>query len=245
MHLSRFFCDISLNIGGIIQLPCDVARHIKVLRLKHDEDILLFNGLGGEYLSKLIIKNKNFFADIRKYIENDVELSGNITLVQAITSKNKMDVIIEKAIELGVKRIIPIQTQRGNNHITNDNVEKSLSHWRRVIISASEQCGRSLLAKIDECVHLNNYLMQPKEEPHIMCDPLSNDNIFDVLGKIKNEKSLTIMIGPEGGWSEKELNMAANSNSIYPMKFGARILRTETAAIAIISAIASMKCWNL
>ncbi|AGF48845.1 16S rRNA (uracil(1498)-N(3))-methyltransferase [Candidatus Kinetoplastidibacterium galati] len=245
MHLSRFFCDISLNTNEIIQLPHEVVHHIKVLRLKHGDNILLFNGLGGEYMSSLIITNKNFFAEIREHIKNEMELSGHITLAQAITSKNKMDFIIEKSIELGVQHIIPMQTQRCNNHITSDNLEKSLSHWRRVIISASEQCGRSLLARIDKCVYLNNYLMQPREDPIIMCDPLSKNNIFDVLEIIKDTKSLTIMVGPEGGWSEKELDLVTNLNNIYPMRFGSRILRTETAGIAVISAISNMLRWNL
>lgn len=245
MHLSRFFCDISLHKSEIIRLPDKVIRHIKVLRLKHGDDIVLFNGFGGEYLSKLIITNKNFFADVQEYIENESELSGNITLAQAITSKNKMDFIIEKSIELGVRKIIPLQTQRCNNHINNDNLDKTLSHWRRVIISASEQCGRNSLARIDDCVHLNNYLIQPKEEPHIICDPISKNTIFDVLDKIKDTKSLTIMIGPEGGWSEKELDLATNLNNIYSMRFGSRVLRTETAGIAIISAVSNMLRWNL
>ncbi|AFZ83475.1 ribosomal RNA small subunit methyltransferase E [Candidatus Kinetoplastibacterium blastocrithidii TCC012E] len=241
MQLSRFFCDINLHISEIIQLPDGVMRHIKALRLAHGDDILLFNGLGGEYLSRLIISNKIFFADIREHIEKELELLGNITLVQAITSKNKMDFIIEKSTELGVRRIVPIQTQRCNNNITH----KNLSHWRRVVIAASEQCGRNLLAEIDEHVCMSRYMSRPKEDPHIICDPLSKDNIFDVIEKIKDTKSLTIMIGPEGGWSKKELNLAAHSNNIYPMNFGARILRTETAGIAIISAVSSMMHWNI
>ena len=162
MAIPRFFCSVPLASNTTVELPTELAHHaIRVLRLKPDADIVLFNGQGGQYPARLLIDGKNGMAMLGVHDPIEAELAGDITLVQGIPAGDKMDWVIEKAVELGARRLIPIAAQRSVLQLTGERLQKRVQHWNRVAQAASEQCGRNRLMNIDVPSTLRDYLQRP------------------------------------------------------------------------------------
>ena len=234
--MTRLFCDFPLAIGENIELPKDAARHIMVLRLSAGDTLTLFNGLGGEYHARITrIDRQRVTTEIVSHSSREAELPYRITLAQGIPEATKMDWIIEKAVELGVSDIIPLAAQRSVVRLDKDRAEKRLSRWQAIAISAAQQCGRNRLPHIASPVGTGEYLRQTTPSPRILFSPRATETLSE-WARHQKPQNITLLIGPEGGFSPEEENMAEQQGVTF-LSMGPRILRTETAGLAAVAAI--------
>lgn len=234
--MTRLFCDFPLAIGENIELPKDAARHIMVLRLSAGDPLTLFNGLGGEYQARITrIDRQRVTTEIVSHSSREAELPYRITLAQGIPEATKMDWIIEKSVELGVSDIIPLAAQRSVVRLDKDRAEKRLSRWQAIAISAAQQCGRNRLPHIASPVGTGEYLRQMTPSPRILFSPRATETLSE-WARHQKPQNITLLIGPEGGFSPEEENMAEQEGVTF-LSMGARILRTETAGLAAVAAI--------
>lgn len=234
--MTRLFCDFPLAIGENIELLKDAARHIMVLRLSAGDTLTLFNGLGGEYQARITrIDRQRVTAEIVSHSSREAELPYRITLAQGIPEATKMDWIIEKAVELGVSDIIPLAAQRSVVRLDKDRAEKRLSRWQAIAISAAQQCGRNRLPHIASPAGTGEYLRQTTPSPRILFSPRATETLSEWARRQKPQ-DITLLIGPEGGFSPEEENMAEQQGVTF-LSMGPRILRTETAGLAAVAAI--------
>lgn len=240
----RFFCPLELHAGQRLSLPDDIAHHaVRVLRLRDGADIVLFNGQGGQFTARLALEGKTPAADLLAHEPAEAELSGHITLVQGLPSGDKMDWVVEKAVEVGAARVLPVAAQRSVLQLSGARLDKRLQHWRRISQAASEQCGRNRLMPVEAPLALAPCLAQYADPDGLtlFCDPDAPASLSESLPW--QGRHITILVGPEGGWSPQEQEAALTAGA-RPVRFGARVLRTETAGIALVSAIAALQGWN-
>ncbi len=252
MPAPRFYCDVPLAAGARIALPDALAHHaVRVLRLRAGEAITLFNGLGGEFPAVLEIDGKAGYAQLGEFNPREAELGGRITLAQGLPSGDKMDWVVEKAVELGAARVCPIAAQRSVLQLSGARLEKRVAHWQRIAQSAAEQCGRNRLMAVDAPQALADWLAQPADGLRLLCHPEADQDLAGLLqggsgasgaSGASGVQALTLLVGPEGGWSDKELD-AARQAGVQAVRFGPRVLRTETAGLALISAISALQGW--
>ncbi len=243
MPAPRFYCDAPLAAGARIALPDALAHHaLRVLRLRAGEAIALFNGQGGEYPAVLEVEGKAGFAQLGAFDPREAELGGRITLAQGLPSGDKMDWVVEKAVELGAARVSPIAAQRSVLQLSGPRLEKRVAHWQRIAQSAAEQCGRNRLMAVDAPQSLADWLTQPADGPRLLCHPEARDDLAGALRAAPGMQALTLLVGPEGGWSDKELEQARQAG-VQTVRFGPRVLRTETAGLALISAVSALRGW--
>lgn len=243
MPAPRFYCDAPLAAGARIALPVALAHHaLRVLRLRAGETVTLFNGLGGEYPAVLEVEGKAGFAHLGDFNPREAELGGRITLVQGLPSGDKMDWVVEKAVELGAARVSPIAAQRSVLQLSGARLEKRVGHWQRIAQSAAEQCGRNRLMAVDAPQTLDDWLGQAPDGLRVLCHPDADEDLASALQAAANEPAITLLVGPEGGWSDKELE-AARKAGVRAVRFGPRVLRTETAGLALLSAVSALRGW--
>lgn len=236
--MPRFYCALPLTIGNTVDLPEEIAHHVFVLRLQTGDKIELFNGDGGSYVAVLNeVGKKRSNAIIKHHLDQECELPFGLSIAQALPEGSKMDWIIEKAIELGVSSIQPLAAQRSVVKLNAERAEKKSRHWQSIIAAASEQCGRNRLAQLAELVEVQKWLMQQDMHKRILLTPRADQSLAD-WARHHPAQAITIMVGPEGGFSESEEDFAIQHGAIA-LSMGPRILRTETAglsAIAVLSA---------
>jgi len=234
MRNHRFFASIYLAVNSSTFLPADAAHHCAhVLRYKVGDYLTLFNGDGFDYLATInLIEKKQCQVKITKKISLNNESPLKINLIQGIARGDKMDLIIQKAIELGVSEITPFFTERCNVKLDGKRLEKKLSHWKKIIISACEQSGRAIIPKLNEAIQIMK--LADMENTSIYLEPKAKQTFPD----LKFDNSINLFIGPEGGFSEKDLTQLVNCGA-KGIKLGPRILRTETAGLSAISILQS------
>lgn len=244
MATPRFFSSVPLEPNQTIELPQELAHHaLRVLRLKPDTDIVLFDGRGGQYCARLTAEGKKGYAQTGEHQTTEAELPGEIILAQGLPSGDKMDWVIEKAVELGATRIVPIAAQRSVLQLSGERLAKRMRHWERIAQSASEQCGRNRIMHIDEPRPLSAYLAGTElaAQLTLLCHPGAGQSLEAALAQ-HTASRIALLVGPEGGWSEEE-QAAAIRPPIQAVRFGSRVLRTETAGLALMAAIAALKGW--
>jgi len=241
MEENRFYHSENLELKHIVELGAQTHIHAtKVLRLKVGNHFALFNGDGFDYVVKVIevSKHKTTVEIINKYEVNH-ESPLKITLAQGLAAGDKMDWIIQKAVELGVHSIQPLLTERSIIKLDRERADKKLEHWKTVAISACEQTGRSAIPDILSPLHFNQWLSKETlktDHLKLILTPSKAKNINDLD---KPSGSIVFIVGPEGGLSEKEMALALNQ-SFIPVNFGQRILRTETASIVALSILQNL-----
>ena len=244
MSPPRFLHPGPLAAHTTVELPDALAHHaVRVLRLKPGAQIMLFDGSGGQYPATLDIDGKRANATLGAHSAVEAEPAGRITLVQGIASGDKMDWIIEKAVELGAAEIVPVFAQRSVLQLSGERLRKRLEHWRRVVVAATEQCGRNRLPAIQEPATLRDYLIRHSPEPAstLFCHPGAELTLAQALAGVQTQ--LTLLVGPEGGWSEEELALT-RTHGLTPVSFGRSVLRTETAGLALIAASTALLGWT-
>ncbi len=240
--MPRFYCPLPLVTGAIIALPENIIRHVQVLRLSEGDIVTLFNGEGGEFMATLTgVDRKRANAIIGAHSSREVELFFPITLAQALPEASKMDWVIEKAVELGVATIQPLAAQRSVVKLSAERAEKRQAHWQGIIASASEQCGRNRLAQLEPLADFNRWIAQPSTQARILFSPRATQSL---AGWAKNQtpQAVTLMIGPEGGFTEQEEQLAVARGAIL-LSLGERVLRAETAGMFAVAAIQSV--WSV
>ncbi|ALP54692.1 16S rRNA methyltransferase [Candidatus Tenderia electrophaga] len=233
MRIPRIHTPAPLADGATIALDEDAFNHaVRVLRLKQGDSIILFNGSGGEYEAELIeVQKKHASASIGRFLDTTCESPLPIILGQCISRGEKMDYTIQKAVELGVHQIVPLFSERCGVKLNQQRQQKRLQHWHKVIISACEQCGRNRLPRLREAMRLDQWLEHLSSSLKLVLDPTAADSLA-ALDHPDGEVAL--LIGPEGGLTQAELDAAVNSG-FTGLRLGPRILRTETAGVAALS----------
>lgn len=230
--MPRFFTNVCLQAGEQLSLPIEVVRHMVVLRLRVGEEVRLFNNDGCDYLARILdLHKREARVEITGKIDVQSESNFVITLMISLIANDKFELVIQKAVELGVQKIIPIITEK-TQRVKIDRYAGKLEHWQKIIISASEQCGRAKLASISEIKSMDEALSENKSDINFILSPrhiaIENNLVFD------KPYSASLVIGPEGGFTEEEIQLA-NQAGFLSLNLGTRILRAETAAITAIS----------
>ena len=237
--MPRVYCPQPLDAGATIDLPEAVAHHVHVVRLQVGAELALFNGDGGEVLAQLAsVEKRRASARILAQVARDVELPYEITLAQALPEASKMDWIIEKAVEMGVAAIQPLAAQRCVVRLAGERAEKKLAHWQGVIVAASEQCGRNRLARLGQIDAFGAWNAQHDLHKRILLSPRGGESL-SAWARHQPPQALTLMIGPEGGFTPEEED-AAIAQGALALSMGPRILRTETAGIAAVAALGAL-----
>jgi len=236
MSKTRIFQKTNLEVGQTIELDDKNFGHaIRVLRLKEGDPLTIFNGEGGEFLAKISqITKKTAFAQLTELLKINIESPLNIWLDQGISRGDKMDLTIQKATELGVKKIIPMFTERCGVKLTGERLDKKLSHWQSVAISAAEQSGRTKIPEVVTAIDFRNFIENEKTLQKYILNPKSSTTTKSL--KIDQKDPIVLAIGPEGGFSNQEIQIAEMHN-FFSLSLGPRVLRTETAGIAAILAL--------
>lgn len=230
MKQVRLYQNTTFNIGKKLALD-EYAKHhlIKVLRFPKGQEVILFNGDGYDYLARVVEVKKQCIVEVLTHEKNLSESKLDLTLAQGIAKGEKMDFLIQKAVELGVNRIIPIVSERVVVRLKADKVKRRQAHWQQIAIHAAEQSGRSVVPKVEAPTKLDTLL-----DHQTSCGFVLHHRAEKTLKQIEACQSAIVLIGPEGGFSDNEINQATEANYL-PLLLGKRVLRTETASLAAIA----------
>ena len=243
-------------MGSVVMLPKDESRHLsQVLRLRPGDEAIVFDGRGNQYLCRVELADRSSAKlQILEPVARTNESPLNLTLVQALAKGDKFDLIVQKATELGVTAIVPLVTERSEVRLSPEQAERKVERWRRISLEAVKQCGRSTLVDIHLPLSVAEFLITARtgytdEEPS-SSRPLARSSILvfnehggasisDALASSPGSASMTVLVGPEGGWAERELAELASIGCVS-VNLGPRILRMETAAIVALALIQSL-----
>ncbi len=246
MRVSRLYTPALLATGKHIELDDDNGHYVRtVLRLKKDAEIILFNGHGGEYLCTVAeVSRKTVLIAVEQWTDRSVESPLQVTLGLGISRGDRMDLVVQKAVELGVNHITPLLTERCMVQFKGEKKPHRLLHWQKIVQHAAEQSGRTTLPALLEVESIQNWVGN-QHGLKVFLDPYAETTLTELkpgtmLESIKacpeSNRRVTLLTGPEGGFSNQERDMAKASGFI-PVRLGARILRTETASLAALAAV--------
>ena len=237
MRLTRCHVELALRAGDELVLPERVAAHLaRVLRLREGDRCVLFNGDGHDYAARLLAVGKR---DVRVLILSSAvvenESSLRIVLLQGIARGEKMDLILQKATELGVAAVMPVSGERTEVRLEGERSDKRLAHWRSVVASACEQSGRARLPEVSTPTTLAAAAHGLHGEGlRLVLDPVGQSRL-DGLQQPASAQAW-IAVGPEGGWSPRDRDLL-QAAGFAGLRLGPRVLRTETAGLAAIAAL--------
>ena len=233
MRCPRIYTPQSLTPDKTIALDVEAAHHVaRVLRMQSGDELILFNGEGGEYRAAITaVDRKNVHVALGACDTSERESLLAIHLGIAISKGERMDWVIQKATELGVAQITPLQTERVEMRLNGEREEKKSAHWRSVAISACEQCARNRIPIINPPQPLAAWLDNVVADAKFVLHHRSEDSLESIA---QPPQSVALLIGPEGGLSDLEIALAEKKN-FAPLRLGPRVLRTETAPLAALS----------
>jgi 16S rRNA (uracil1498-N3)-methyltransferase len=239
MRLTRVHVEGPLTSGKRITLEGNAASHItRVLRLRVGAALVVFDGSGGEYEASIDKAHGGAVTVAigeHRAIERESPLA--LTLAQGVSRGERMDLVVQKATELGVTQLVPVLTERSVVRLTAQQSDRKVNHWRAIAIAACEQCGRNRLPSVAPPVALAAFLRGEEStgaagHTRLLLSPEGTATLQDLLRPGAN--ALTVLIGPEGGLTDEE-EQAAVAAGFSPVRLGPRVLRTETAAIAALA----------
>ena len=238
MRIPRVFSPQTMAIGDCIELEAGAARHLtSALRMSSGQLVTLFNGHGGEYTAELVeAKKGKATVRITEFDKADRESNLSIHLAIGISRGERMDLIVQKATELGVSEITPLFTERCEVKLSGARLDKKVSHWQQVAISACEQCQRNSLPSINAPVKIDQWQVDCDASLKLVLHHRTDQSLSDMPPP---SGQVALLIGPEGGLSEREIEQAI-SLGFSPLALGPRVLRTETAPLAAISILQSL-----
>jgi len=238
MRVSRLYTPASLATGKTVELDDDNGHYVRtVLRLKKDDEVILFNGHGGEYLCTIMeVSRKTVLIHVGQWHDRSVESPLQVTLGLGISRGDRMDLSVQKAVELGVNRITPLLTERCLVQFKGEKKPQRLLHWQKIVQHAAEQSGRTALPDLLEIEQLQNWV-DKQQGLKVFLDPYAETTLADLKPEpLTGSINVTLLTGPEGGFSDQERDIAKASGFI-PVRLGSRILRTETASLAALAAV--------
>ena len=238
MRIPRVYSPQTMAIGDCIELEAGAARHLtSALRMSPGQVITLFNGQGGEYTAELIeVKKGKAKVSITNFDRVSRESSLSIHLAIGISRGERMDWIMQKATELGVSEITPLFTERCEVKLSGDRLEKKVGHWQQVAISACEQSQRNTVPLVNNPKKLEQWQASCDASLKLVLHHRTESNLADTP---RPSAEVALLIGPEGGLSEREIEQAIAFN-FRPLALGPRVLRTETAPLAAIAILQSL-----
>lgn len=234
MRVPRIFHAGRLQPHEALELSESAANHVaRVLRMREQAALVIFNGEGGEYQARIThIEKRRVVVSLNEFINRDVESPLRLTLAQGISRGERMDYTLQKAVELGITTIVPLLTEHCVVELKGERLEKRLEHWRGVVIGACEQCGRNRLPELQPVMTLSAWLTKSVEGKRLLLDHRAEGSI----NTLDPASSFTLLVGPEGGLSPAEQQQAISSG-YQGIRLGPRVLRTETAALVALSAL--------
>lgn len=243
MRLTRIYVPVDLSPGARFELPAAHGRHlVRVLRMAPGTTIALFNGRGGEFEATIEgIRRDDVTVQVGAHHAIERESPLDITLLQGIARGEKMDLILQKATELGVTRIVPLTMARSNVRLTGDTTARKQEHWQAVVASACEQCGRNRVPMVAAPTAFatavqgaagNRLLLSPAEDSRPLSMMLASEGAAA-------SSTFTLLVGPEGGFDPDEVRVAMLAGFLS-CRLGPRVLRTETAALTALAALQAM-----
>jgi 16S rRNA (uracil1498-N3)-methyltransferase len=234
MRVSRLYTSAHLAVDKEIELDDDNGHYVRtVLRLKKDAEIILFNGTGGEYLCAVAeVSRKAVLILVNTWLDRSVESPLLVTLGLGISRGDRMDLSVQKAVELGVNFITPLLTERCVVQFKGEKKPQRLLHWQKIVQHAAEQSGRTTVPELTEIEQLQHWVGK-QQGLKVFLDPYAEKTLADVAPL---DRHVTLLTGPEGGFSGQERDIAKAAGFI-PVRMGSRILRTETASLAALAAV--------
>ncbi len=241
---ARFYVNARLASGDSLSLPATAARHVQVLRMQPAGSITLFNGVGtheGEFEATVTrIGRSDVDVTIGHYTATDREAKRAVHLALGMPANDRMDWLVEKATELGVASIQPLMTERSVLRLSGERAEKKLAHWRAIAIAACEQCGRNRVPVIHEATSLSQWLKSTAQQAitsqRLLLSLQASTQPLAQAVNITDSTPLLFLSGPEGGLSAAE-EASATASGFAPVTLGPRVLRAETAPLAVLAAI--------
>lgn len=233
--MPRFFVPTPLQGALAATLPERVARHVQVLRLKAGDPVVLFDGSGAEFEGVLVFEGKKTVrVEALQAQTPQRESALPITLLQAVSANEYMELALQKSVELGVARIVPVFSARTPVRLSGERADKKHARWREIVVSACEQCGRTRIPELLPAAGLDKVLEQTQFSGSLKL-MMSLGRQVRRFPEFARPQALTLLIGPEGGLSPEE-EAAALQAGFCGVSLGPRVLRTETATTAALTA---------
>ena len=252
-NLPRFHCPTALIPGDALNLPPGTARHVQVLRLQPNDEITLFNGQGGEFQAVVThMGRSDVSVRVGEQSHIERELNMGVHLWSGITANERMDWLLEKATELGATTLLPITAERSVLKLKGERADKKLAHWQAIAVASSEQCGRNRVLQVGTPLNLSQAIAQLSGVPlqaarWVLSLASGTRSLQEMMQTLKTSKDgeakrgeIILLSGPEGGLSPSEEAQAIAAGFV-PVSLGHRVLRAETAPVAVLSALS---CWD-
>jgi len=237
MRLTRIHVPGPLRPDSEITLPSQAGEHLtRVLRLAAGAPFVMFNGQGGEYAAEIASTGKQVRARVLRYDPVERESPLQITLLQGVARGERMDLIVQKATELGVADIVPVLAERSVVKVDAKQRERKREHWQSIVVSACEQCGRNRVPAVHEVVSLADALRAlPGDGTRCLLAADASEPLGHAVARVPGGR-MVLLIGPEGGLADPEENYA-RTHGFISCRLGPRIMRTETAGLAALAAL--------
>ncbi|MEW6446254.1 MAG: 16S rRNA (uracil(1498)-N(3))-methyltransferase [Pseudomonadota bacterium] len=234
MRIPRIFSPTLLREGMELSLPKEARQHVeRVLRLKPGATLVLFDGNGGQYRAELLTEGR---VHVLAFSAVDIESPLPVRLIQGLSKGERMEITLQKAVELGAHRISPVAATRSVVKLDEERADRRMARWNGILQSACEQCGRNTPPLLDELKKLDSVLAEaPGGETRIVLAPEGSVR----LAELERPASLSVLIGPEGGLTDEEVE-TARQRGFTAIRLGPRILRTETAGLALLATVQTL-----
>ena len=235
--MPRFYCPAPLATGLSLDLPSGAARHVQVLRMQPGDGITLFNGEGGEFAATVTrMGRSDVQVSVGAHVALEREAGRAVHLLAGITANDRMDWLVEKATELGVASITPLVAERSVLKLKGERADKKLAHWQSVAVAAAEQCGRNRVPTVHAAVTLVEWLKQAAPGERWVLSLSEGTRALADMASMASTSPVTVLSGPEGGLSPAE-EAAALTAGFVPVTLGPRVLRAETAPLAVLAVL--------
>ena len=236
--MPRFYLPQSFVTGQTLALPDNIVRHLNVLRVREGEEIVLFDGQGRAAAARLLtLEKRRAAAQIEREMPSETESPLNITLVQAVSSGERMDFTLQKSVELGVSAVWPVISERCVVRLSGERAEKRVARWQEIVIAACEQSGRNIVPEVRPLLSYREALAAMPSAPLKLLMSLNRARSLRSFSPPSD--GIILMIGPEGGWTAQEEQQAFDAG-FQSLTLGRRVLRTETASLAAIAAMQTL-----
>jgi 16S rRNA (uracil1498-N3)-methyltransferase len=235
--MARFHCPLPLHTGDAVSLPPSAARHVQVLRFQPGDGLTLFNGEGGEFeatVTRMGRSDVDVLVGAHQALER--EASRRVHLLAGVTANERMDWLVEKATELGAARLTPLSAERSVLKLQGERAEKKRAHWQAVAVAASEQSGRNRVMQIDPACSLAASLASLGGAGGLRLVLSLTAGAQPLLSVVADHSDVMVLSGPEGGLTAAEEALALAAGFV-PVSLGARVLRAETAPLAVLAAL--------
>lgn len=235
MRVVHIYQSGDYQVGDTIELDADAAGHVgRVLRMREGDQLVLFSGQGGQYLCEITESTKkNVTVKALSFSDVDNESPLKVHLGQVISRGDKMDFTIQKSVELGVTEITPLFSERCGVKLSGDRLDKKHQQWQKIAISAAEQSGRNIITRINTPVSIEQWLGEQTDDLKLTLHPRAQYSIKTLPAP---QAGVRFLVGPEGGLTDGEIDLGREQGFV-DIRLGPRVLRTETAALTVLSAL--------